>query len=238
MTIRITYHEARKERRNAMQAVLESRDLQDIARQVQMSVSGDMHCEQDNKIRAAITSYEISKITGKANSKVQDDIRRIVPSGKEYQYETIFVNGSSCRYKAIALTEKGLESYIKSIESRGKRITQKQIMDIEKIKEVAGISAPKMSVMTTMPEIPKTPMPERRQTQRVRRTSDREQKIREAVENLAIAESTINVVEDRFIGKDYENLTYQQRDDFERLFYFMTDMLHDRIGKLKALMEE
>lgn len=28
-----------------------------------------------------------------------------------------------------------------------------------------------------------------------------------------------------------------ERDDFERLFYFMTDQLHNRIGELKALME-
>lgn len=205
-----------------MQAVLESREIRDIARQMQMNVSEEHDSEADKRDvrdRGIITSYEISKITGEANCKVSDKIRRIVPRGREYYYDTLFTNESNCQYKAIALTEKGLNIFIKGIEGRGNRSTQKQIEDIGKIKELVGfVRVENVSGEKNDKDV-------------------REQKIRDAVDNLVMADSFINVVEDRFIGRNYENLTYQERDDFERLFYFMADQLHSRIGELKALME-
>lgn len=142
-----------------------------------------------------------------------------MPRGKDYYYDTLFTSGSNCQYKALALTEKGLDIFIKKIEGRENRCTQKQIEDIRKIKEVVGF---------TKIEGANTARNEK---------EEKDRKIREAVDNLVMADSFINVVEDRFIGRDYENLTYQERDDFERLFYFMADQLHNRIGELKALME-
>lgn len=211
-----------------MQAVLESREIRDIARQMQMNVSADHGNEADKenvRDRGIITSYEISKITGEANCKVSDKIRRLVPRGREYYYDTLFTNESNCQYKAIALTEKGLDIFIKGVEGRGNRNTQKQIEDIKKIRAAVGIVTVEVQAQPEQIKESKTDK------------ANKDDKIREAVDNLVLAESFITVVEDRFIGRDYENLTYQQRDDFERLFYFMADQLHSRIETLKAVVD-
>ncbi len=211
-----------------MQAVLESREIRDIARQMQMNVSANHvnEVEKENvRDRGIITSYEISKITGEANCKVSDKIRRLVPRGREYYYDTIFTNESNCQYRAIALTEKGLDIFIKGVEGRGNRNTQKQIEDIKKIRAAVGIVSVKVQAQPEQIKESKTDK------------ANKADKIREAVDNLVLAESFITVVEDRFIGRDYENLTYQQRDDFERLFYFMADQLHNRIKALKTVVD-
>lgn len=201
-----------------MQAVLESRDIQDIAKQVQRSMPESLQHDVKEREAGIITSYEISKITGEANCKVTDRIRRLVPRGRDYYYDTLFTSQSNCQFKALALTAKGLDVFIKRIEGQGGRCTQKQAEDIKKIKAAVGFETENVKPVRNEKE-------------------EREKKIREAVDNLVMADSFINVVEDRFIGRDYENLTYQEKDDFERLFYFMADQLHSRIGELKALVE-
>lgn len=220
-----------------MQAVLESRDIKDIARQMQLNVSvGSSNETGKGNVRdmGIITSYEISKITGEPNCKVSDRIRRSVPSGREYYYDTVFANGSNSQHKAIALTEKGLNIFIKEIEQRGSRSTQKQIEDVRKIREAVGLTEkPKEEKV----EKAVRPIREERRGSQETTISGKDDKIRVAVDNLVMADSFINVVEDRFIGRDYENLTYQERDDFERLFYFMADQLHSRIRALKDIVE-
>lgn len=220
-----------------MQAVLESRDIRDIAKQMRMGIS--VECDgsvdkEDGRNMGIITSYEISKITGEPNCKVSDRIRRSVPSGKEYYYDTVFANGSNSQHKAIALTKKGLNIFIKEIEQRGSRSTQKQIEDVRKIREAVGLVGESKEE-----KVEKAAIPIREERRRSQKTviGGKEEKIRAAVDNLVMADSFINVVEDRFIGRNYENLTYQEREDFERLFYFMADQLHSRIRELKAVVE-
>lgn len=217
-----------------MQAVLESRDIKDIAKQIRMSGvvdSDNVACMGRAINRSIITSYEISKITGESNCKICDKIRRLVPRESEYCHDTAFANESNSRYKAIALTEKGLDIYIKGIEGRGNRRTQKQIEDIRKIREAVGIRMEEQEKEETKPA-----RTERRSVAQKGVEDGRYEKIKAAVDNLVMADSFINMVEDRFIGRDYANLTYQEREDFERLFYFMADQLHSRIEALKDIV--